>query len=100
MTVNAITAISSGSHAPWTSLVRFAARNIRSTSQQRSGADHDQPQRCSPPRAGDVEEQQRGDRDRAGDRHAERDRPAPPNCWNANTRMSTETMSSQLIHGT
>ena len=26
------TAISNGSHAPWTSLVRFAARNIRSTS--------------------------------------------------------------------
>ena len=45
ITVNAATPISSGSHAPWTTLVRLAATNIRSTKQQGAAADHDEPQR-------------------------------------------------------
>ena len=58
ITVNAMTPMSSGSHAPCTSLVRFAARNIRSTSNRNAAADQHQPQRQSPPGAGEVEEQQ------------------------------------------
>ena len=72
ITVNAMMPMSSGSQAPCTSLVRFAAKNIRSTSKQHAAADQHQPQRPSPPGAGVVEEQRGGDGDRSRHRHAER----------------------------
>ena len=40
--------------------------------QQHAAAEYDQPQRFSPSGAGEIEEQKGRDRDRAGDRHAER----------------------------
>ena len=73
-TVNAVTPISSGSQAPWTSLVRFAARNSRSTVSRNAAAGATSHSGFLHWWRDDVEEQQRGDRDRAGDRHAERER--------------------------
>ena len=72
-TVNVAMPISSGSHAPCTSLVRFAAKNSRSTVSRNAGAGRDEPQRLAPLVTDDVEEQQGRDRDRAGHRHAERE---------------------------
>ncbi len=67
--------------------------------QQSAAADHDQPQRRPPPGTGDVEEQQGGDGDRADHRHAERIRQRR-RAAERETRVSTDTISTPLIHGT
>ena len=67
--------------------------------QQSAAADHDQPQRRPPPRAGDVEEQQRGDGDRAGHRHAERVRQRR-RAAEREHQGEHRDQSTPLIHGT
>ena len=99
MTVNTVTPMSSGNHAPCTSLVRFAARNSRSTSR-----------RTAPPRA----------TSHSGVRQCRhttyknnkvvivivpvtaipKANASAAEVSNANTKVSTEIINAQLIHGT
>jgi hypothetical protein len=55
MTVNAMSPMSSGSHAPWTSLIRFAATNSKSTPSNTNAPMPSRPQRRAPLQPRDVE---------------------------------------------
>jgi hypothetical protein len=63
--------MSSGCQAPCTSLVRFGREEQQVDQEQHGAARDHQPQRRAPVPPDDVEEQQRGDGDRACHGHTE-----------------------------
>lgn len=64
--------MSRGSQAPVHQLGQVGGEEQQVNSEQDGGAGGDKPQRLVPVLTHHVEEQQSRDRDRAGDRHAER----------------------------
>lgn len=99
MTVNAVIPISSGSHAPWTILVRLAATNSRSTESSRVA-----PVAIShtgvPHFARATEKNSRVVMVLVPVTAMPNAKAGAAELRNAKTRVRTETISSQLIRGT